>query len=423
MKLKTLSLCCGLALTLGTSTLASAATTLEVSSWKGAGTEVAGFPEIIAKFEKENPDIKVKLNYMARNDMITSIPARFQAGNPPDVVMVDREFIQHWGGNGQLMKLNDQPFIDRIEPSLKPYLGLGDSAYYAMMQVSGMGVYVNDDLFKKAGVTQYPQTIDELTKVCGQLKQNGIEPMLLAANNGSWTPYVYFLAMGLANSDTPDPEMINRLVSGEEKFADNASFKQAFEGMKKIVEAECVQPKISAGTDPWSVALTTFQSGRVAMLPQGLWNIAPFQKDGLPENFSLHPFPSINGQKAIVMDYTGTGWAIPKDSKHKDAAKKWVDFWMQDANLSTYVKADTSITTLTNGTNGVPSLAKPYLDARSAGHKVTFPVGTVGVDLGAEMPNDITSFMLNPNQDYNKILQRWDDLAAKDRRNQARKNN
>lgn len=66
------------------------------------------------------------------------------------------------------------------------------------------------------------------------------------------------------------------------------------------------------------------------MLPQGMWNITPFSNDSLPEHFSLHPFPAVNGTKGIVMDYNGPGWAIPKDSGEVEAAKKWIDFWMND---------------------------------------------------------------------------------------------
>jgi raffinose/stachyose/melibiose transport system substrate-binding protein len=47
---------------------------------------------------------------------------------------------------------------------------------------------------------------------------------------------------------------------------------------------------------------------------------------------------------------------------------------------------------------------------------VTFPVGTIPAQLGIDMPNDITSFMLDPTQDYNEILKGWDKVAAKERK-------
>lgn len=418
MKISKLALYTGTALSiLATSISTSAAKVeLEVASWKGAGAEVSNFPTIIKKFEAQYPDIKVKLNYMARNDMVTVIPARFQAGTPPDVLMVDREFITHWAGNGQLMKIGDQDFVQRIKPDLQPYLGLGSDAYYSMLQVSGMGVFVNDDLFAKAGINKYPETITEFTAACRKLNENNITPMLLAANNGGWTPYIFFLALGLTDGDVPDPSRIADFNSGKIKFSEDQSMKNAFEAFRQMIDADCFDPKISAGTDPWSVALTTFQSGRIAMLPQGMWNVTPFLKDELPENFSLHPFPSINGENGVAMDYIGPGWSIPKDAKNVDAAKKWIDFWSRDENLKIYLEADISLSTLANGTSSLSqlALAENYVDARDKLHYVTFPIGSIPNELVDHMLINITAFMLNPKQDYNKLLANWDKVIEKE---------
>lgn len=417
MRMKKLALCTSIALSalLTGPAIAADKVELEVASWKGAGAEVAGFPTLIERFEQAYPDIEVKLNYMARNDMVTTIPARFQAGTPPDVIMVDREFITHWGGNGQLMEIGDQSFVQRIQSGLQPYLGLEDKVYYSMLQLSGMGVYVNDSLFEQAGVDKYPETISEFTATCTKLNNEGITPLLLAGNNGNWTPYIFFLALALTDGDVPDQNRLSDFNSGKIKFLDDKPMKNAFEAFRQLIDADCFDPKISAGTDPWSVALTTFQSGRVAMLPQGLWNINPFTKDELPETFSLHPFPSINGSNGVAMDYIGPGWAIPKDAKDVDAAKKWIDFWTHDENLKVFLEADTAMTSLEGGTSGLPmSIASNYVDARDKMHYVTFPVGALPVDLTNDMMNDVTSFMLDPKQDYNKILARWDAVMTKE---------
>jgi raffinose/stachyose/melibiose transport system substrate-binding protein len=313
------------------------------------------------------------------------------------------------------MEIGDQDFVDRIQPDLRPHLGLGDSTYYSMLQISGMGIYVNDDLMQQAGIDAYPETLTEFTAACGKLRDQGTLPLLLAGNNGGWTPFVFYLALGLADADVPSQDRLAKFNNGDIKFADDSAMKGAFEAFRQLTDAKCFDAKISAGTDPWSVALTTFQSGRVAMLPQGLWNITPFLKDTLPENFSLQPFPSINGSQGITMDYHGAGWAIPVDAKDVDAAKKWIDFWTKDENLKMFLEADTAMTTLDGGTSGLPTdIASNYLESRESNRYVTFPVGALPVELTADMNNDIMSFMLNPAQDYNVILKRWDDVIEKD---------
>ena len=62
MELKKLSLATAItACLLASSNLAAKQIELEVSSWKGAGAEVANFPLIIEKFEKANPDVAVNV--------------------------------------------------------------------------------------------------------------------------------------------------------------------------------------------------------------------------------------------------------------------------------------------------------------------------------------------------------------------------
>ena len=415
MKIRHLALYTSMALASIGNAFATEKIELEVVSWKGAGAEVAKFPTLIAKFEKENPDIKVKMNYMARNDMVTSIPARFQAGTPPDVIMVDREFLIPWGGNGQLRDLTGQSFIERIRPDLRANLGNDGKVYYAILEMSGMGVYTNNDLFEKAGVTEYPQTVADFTKACSKFNDAGITPMVLAGNNGGWTPFLFLMALGLTDGDIPSQDRLAKLASGEIKFSEDQSMKNAFEGFSQLIDAECFNPMISAGTDPWSVALTTFQSGRIAMLPQGLWNITPFMTDSLPENFSVQPFPSINGKNAVTVDYIGPGWAIPTDAKDVEAAKKWIDFWTKDENLSLFVIADTAMSSLDGGTSGLPeSVAADFVKTRDEGKFVTFPLGALPLNLTTAMPNDVMSFMLDPKQDYNKILASWDTMVAEE---------
>ena len=54
--------------------------TIEVASWKGNEAEPAGMAQLIAKFEAENPGIKVNLVYVSRNDTDTVVSPRMPGG-------------------------------------------------------------------------------------------------------------------------------------------------------------------------------------------------------------------------------------------------------------------------------------------------------------------------------------------------------
>ncbi len=402
-----------LGLSLLCTSAAFAKTELEVTSWKGGTAEPANFPLIIDMFEKENPDIKVKFNFISRGDTTTTIPARLQAGTPPDVIMVDEELMNVWAKEGQLMDLSSEPWVEKIEPRLIRHMSRDEKVYYMMMQISGMGVYANDDLLAKAGVTEFPKNTDDLIKACNQLNDKGITPMIFPANNGGWTPYLYIFALGLAGEGVPEHNRVYDFDTGKMTYGDDEGFKNAFISFKKLIDAKCFDAKTSAGTDPWSVGLTTFQSNRVAMLPQGLWNIPVFERDELPENFSVHPFPTSTGNTGVIVDYYGPGWAIPKDSEAKEAAKKWVEFWSRDEVLQLMLKADSALTTLKGGTSGISDKAIEYIKARDKGHHILFPLGVWHPRLTQAMNDSIISFMLDPSQDIDEILKSWDETRAK----------
>ncbi|RKF17953.1 extracellular solute-binding protein [Alginatibacterium sediminis] len=390
---------------------AQAATTLEVSSWKGYGAETVNFPAIIERFEEQNPDIKLKMTYVSRNDTATVIPARLLAGDPPDVVMVDRDFMAIWSRDDQLMDLSAEPFVQRIQKDLQPLLEIDGKVHYMMLEISGMGMYVNKDLFNKAGVEAYPTSIDGMIAACEKLNAAGVIPMILPANNGGWSPHMLVDSMALAGLDAkPDQSKIDKLNSGEINFVEDEGFRQAMLALKKLKEAKCYDAKISAGTDPWSVGLSTFQSGRVAMLPQGLWNITPFSNDELPENYEVQPFPTIANDAGVTMDYIGPGWSIPKSAKNVDAAKKWIDFWSHDENLKLFVQADTAVSPLVGGTDGLPALASGYTQTRANGNFVAFPLGTWSSELTLAMADDIVAYMLDTDKDLDTIFKRWDEI-------------
>ena len=192
------------------------------------------FPLLIEKFEKEYPDIEVKLNYMSRGDVVTNIPARFQAGDSPDVVMVDREFVIHWGKNNLLRSLEDIPSINNISDEFTPALGLDGKPYYTMLQVSGMGMYVNQTMLKDAGIKAYPKNTKQFLDVCETLVEHGMMPMILPANNGNWTPFIFLLSMGLADQASPTQDRIEQFNSGEIKFAEDKAMLAAFETLREM---------------------------------------------------------------------------------------------------------------------------------------------------------------------------------------------
>ncbi|SFR52491.1 raffinose/stachyose/melibiose transport system substrate-binding protein [Yoonia tamlensis] len=390
---------------LAAATAASAETVLDVTAWKGNEAEPAGMAEVIALFEAANPDIKVELTYISRSDTDVIIPPRLQGGNPPDVMMVDMPLTKVWGDAGLLVDWGtDAEWYGRVPEGLQSAITIDGAAYVMPLEVIGMGLFANSDLLAQAGITEAPKTIEALKAACGALSAAGINPMLMTSGYPS---ALFTIANGLEAATTP----VEDLGNGNARFVDDAGFSAALDTFRELAAADCFDPQQMAGVDPWSTALSEFQAGNFAMLPQGAWNIGSFSQN--PDlNFTFGPIPSASGA-GVAADLFGFGWGISTGSEHQEAAKTFVAFWSQPENLQILLDAESAYSPFEDGGSGTPALAADYDAARAAGgiRNYPFSVGQWPGALDGEMQNAMTGFLLNLDQDNSDILVRWDETV------------
>lgn len=385
---------------------AAAQTVLDVVAWKGNEAEPAGLPELIEKFEAENPDIEIDLTFVARKDVDKVIPPRLQGGNPPDVTMVDSALVDLWGGAGFLTDLGtDSPWYGQMIPAVREVMSSEGEILVFPLEIIGMGNFVNMDLLAKVDITEAPVTLDALKTACQALAAEDIAPMIFA---GGFPALLYVGANGI------DPNGISAAEygSGERSFVDDENFNASLDSVRDLVAAECFDPELQAGLDPWATAPQEFRSGNVAILPQGAWNIGNFSAvEGL--NFQFAPMPSRYTDDGLALDLVGPGWAIPRDAEHAEAARKWVDFFAQEENLNVFLTAEGAYSPYTGGVSTMPDLAAPYTEARDAGSLILWPFSTLEFPkpLQSEWEDSITGFLLNIDKPNEDTLQRWDDTV------------
>lgn len=391
-------------LTLCLAAAAQAQVVLEVVAWKGNDAEPAGLPELIKKFETENPDIDVELTYVARKDVDKVIPPRLQGGTPPDVTMVDSSLVDLWGGAGLLSDFGtESSWYKEMVPAVRDIMTKDGKIMVMPLEIIGMGNFVNMDLLAKAGIDKAPVTLDELKATCKALANKDISPMIFA---GGFPAMLYVAANGL------DPKGIaaGEYGSGKRKFVNDKNFNASLDGVRDLVEAGCFDPKLQAGLDPWATAPQEFRAGNVAILPQGAWNIGGFSAvEGL--NYQFTPMPSAFTEHGLALDLIGPGWSIPKDARNTDAAVKWVNFFADRENLNVFLKAEGAYSPYTDGKSNMPELATPYTQARDKGSLILWPFSSLEFPkpLESEWENSITGFLLNLDAPNKKTLQRWDE--------------
>lgn len=224
--------------------------------------------EILDKFEKDNPDIKVELELQSSSQYHEKLVSEIAADTLANVFM-------HWGGaemyeavlSGKVMDLTE---LMDSEPEFKAqfsdavmnatnvrYTDIDGLFGVPLSSVSG-GFYYNKALFEKAGITETPATWEELLEDVEKLKEIDVIPWALGAKDG-WRAEHLYSAIFLRENGV---EGAMKLAERTMKYSDPEAI-SAWGKIEQLVEMGAFGPE-PASVD-FSNEMTMFSTGKAAM--------------------------------------------------------------------------------------------------------------------------------------------------------------
>lgn len=148
--------------------------------------------DLVAAFEKDNPNIEVKTNVLPMSEWATTSATQLTAGTAPELI-----FNQTTHKPSQVVDLDEElakpnPFSSTGKAWIEDF----DSKYFGDAQrnavghyewipfnLVSVGLYVNEDVLKKYDLdVQDLKTFDGLLDACTTLRKNGVDP--IATDNG-----------------------------------------------------------------------------------------------------------------------------------------------------------------------------------------------------------------------------------------------
>src|SRR4051794_8830480 len=196
----------------------------------------------------------------------------------------------------------------------------------------------NTKMFEKAGITEFPQTFDELGQDVAKLKASGVQYPLsipMAATEGGVTPwYLLTLAMGGQLFD-------DQLAP---TFSDSSSSGyQALQWEADAVKNGWVSPGSVSMDD--AVAFDKFTAGETAIvLATGPGNMATANdksESNIAGDAALGLVPGVDGPGASFG--LPEGLSIPVTAKHKAAAAAFIEWWERPENAIAIYKTQGSL--------------------------------------------------------------------------------
>ncbi|KAA0548419.1 extracellular solute-binding protein [Bacillus sp. BGMRC 2118] len=369
--------------------------TLTIGSWRTEDT--AGYAKVIEAFNKQHPEIKVEFKPSKNTEYNTILNTALQSGEGPDLIhlrpyapgiaLADAGYIEPLDG---LEGLDVFP-----ESSLAASKGSDGKQYGVPLNMSTTQMFYNKKIFSDLGLKE-PKTWDEFIALNKKIKEEGITPIALGSKEG-WLLSAAHGIFGPAHYG--GNEFVEKITKGETNFA-SAEFVNSIKAMDEL---KAYFPDNYEGLGMEDIR-TLFFTGKAAMFPMGSWEIEVLRGMNPDLELGFFPMPSATGKDATITAWVDGSYAVNANSKHKEEAKKFIQFlttsefgelFTKEFKMISAVPDVQSDDELVNGlSEAVATISTPYMMVvHFAGgnptSKVTLETELQGMYLGQQTPEGV----------------------------------
>ena len=304
-------------------------------AWWGSDTRHEYTQKVIDMYTEKNPHVKVDVEYASFDDYWKKLAPQAAANQLPDIVQMDISYITQYAQNGLLEDLS--PFINNqikladVSESVLSTGIIGDKQYGIPTGVNVLGFQYDPELLAKAGVT-IPEnwTWDDYEKIALQAGANGL---YFDSGMAPDVFFNYYLRTKGASLYNPEGTALG--------YEDDALFVDFFDRLYRLVQGKAAPDPATANQSKGIVE----ESDLVKGTGIGIWQWSN-QFVGLQSvvnrPMELAPMPGPDMEKGLYMQ-PSMYWAVTKNSKAKEEAAKFIDYWVNDVEANKLIKGDRGV--------------------------------------------------------------------------------
>ena len=330
-------------LVLSSLTLAFGKTTVTFWSSHSGATDKASIQRIVDEFNKQNPDIEVKVTIVPGSETdVTKLLTAIAGGVAPDVYLVDRFTAAQRAVAGVLEPLNSLTTADEIAKLKKAYLPFAwdeaswDGKVWVLpFDTDTRALYYRRDHLREVGLSGPPKNIAELDTYVEKLTKKDASGRFLRIGFIPWLNQGWHYTWGWAfGGEFYDPKT-KKLTITDPRIV------QSFEWQKSYADKYGMATIQSFSSAFGSEVQDPFIMGMISMVVTGDWNLsgldrfAPKMKWGVDYGVTYIPRPAELAKKPTT--WAG-GWSlgIPKGAKHAKEAFEFIKFACGPVGQKTY---------------------------------------------------------------------------------------
>jgi len=352
-------------------------------SWWGGQARHDYTLKIIELYQQKNPNVKIEAEYAAFDDYWKKLAPQAAANDLPDIIQMDDAYISQFGGRGQLEDLRPHMKKGTIDKTNIPagFLKIGEfdgKQYQLTLGVNALGHTADVEMLKKAGasVPARDWTWDDLEATAAKLKANG---KLLADRIDVKTFFPYYLRSLDQKIYNADGTALG--------YNDDKPFIDYFKRYQKFYDAGYILPldkmaqkKLTAEDDEMVLGNAGFSFNWSNQYI--VWTAAAKRATEI-----IAP-PGPNGKKALYLK-SSQGLSVTKNSKNKEEALKFVNFFINDIDVHKIMKGERGVPINTKVQEALKPILSPeekkvfdyvaWAEANSSPNDPPYPVGSVEV--------------------------------------------
>ncbi len=285
----------------------------EVVFWTLQMNEFTSYmTDVIAKFEYENPDIKIKWIDVPFSEGEKRTLAAILSNNPPSLVNLNPDFSSVLAQKGALEEINTESLIDFNKQLLKSLEVDGKIYAIPWYATSAVTIY-NKKLLTKAGFQMPPVTYENYGQYAKDVKQK----------TGA-----YIFMPTITENDTMLKVLNKYGINSSNKLDSDESVK-IFNFYRDLYKQNLI-PEESV-TQTHREALEKYMSGNVVTIQAGA-NFLNMIKENAPNVYKNTDIAPQAVGKLGQNDFSMMNFVIPKRAKNKDAALKFALFLTNEEN-------------------------------------------------------------------------------------------
>ena len=305
-------------------------------AWWGGDTRHSYTQQVIDMYEAANPNVTIEPEYASFDDYWKKLAPQAAANRLPDIVQMDISYINQYGSNGQLEDmtpyLNKSIQVSDVNENVLATGNIGGKQFGVPLGVNVLGFHYDPALLKKAGVDSIPAdwTWDQYKEIAMKAKAAGLYMDGSMAADVFFNYYLRTKGVSLYNND-----------GSALGYEDDALFTDFFGMLSGLIADGAVpsQDKLSQNKG------VIEESDIVKGTGIGVWqwsNQYVALQIAVNRPMELAQMPGPDMQKGLYMQ-PSMYWSITSNSKVKEEAAKFVDFWTNNEEANKLIKGERGV--------------------------------------------------------------------------------